>query len=534
MTPRTVAGLVAAALVSAALPAASAPPAQGRIDARTDRVVYGDLAPGAGDPLAVAARALRAYATHLDVDASRFAFTSVRHSLVGTHVRGAELRGGVPVDGTHALVGIADGRVVQVAAYDSDDATGGPVRNPIGEAVAVSGALRAAGSTPLMPSRAVRLLVPTEGRLVDTYRVSVLTRTTAATYDIAAADGRVLAVRDLNKYIDGKATAFNPNPVVTKRDSKLRQPGVDEAGIDTDLPGDSLDKQMTTLPLKGLDATALLAGKLTGPWADVLGPTLPASTTGNFAFKRFEPGFESTMAYAHVDGIQRWFQQLGFTPAREKGVNDEPQNLVTLRVEGFDNSFYQPGNDVIAFGTGGVDDAEDAEVIVHEYGHAVQDAQVPGWGDAHEGGAMGEGFGDFLAATYYARVSKGFGDTCIADWDATSYSTANPPCLRRLDSKKRYPADMTSENSKTDSVHADGELWSAFLWRLRAKLGTTTAQRSDNAIRLVLTSHEFLTPTAEFNDAIAALRRAALSLKRRDWVKHVDAAAKVTGMPYRG
>jgi len=37
-------------------------------------------------------------------------------------------------------------------------------------------------------------------------------------------------------------------------------------------------------------------------------------------------------------------------------------------------------------------------VIVHEYGHAIQDDQVPNFGLSSEGGAMGEGFSDYLAA----------------------------------------------------------------------------------------------------------------------------------------
>jgi hypothetical protein len=34
-------------------------------------------------------------------------------------------------------------------------------------------------------------------------------------------------------------------------------------------------------------------------------------------------------------------------------------------------------------------------VIVHELGHAIQDDQVPGFGNSEEGGAMDEGFGDY-------------------------------------------------------------------------------------------------------------------------------------------
>ena len=526
MNRRLLAGLAAAAVLATGLPALAGSTAPARIALATPNAVYGDLGSAHGDARTVAARALRSYAAKVGVDASRFRLDTVRRSLAGTHVRGTEVRGGVPVDGTYALVSIVGGRVWQVAAKDSDLA-GAPSASPVTAAVAVASALRHARVTStLVPSRSERLLVAHQGRLVDAYRIGVLSLTPAValTYDVAAADGRVLAVRDDNKYVDGHATVFDPNPIVTKRDSKLRQPGVDQLGADTDLDSPELTKQLRTLPLKGLDATALATGRLVGPWVTVHGPVGP-SLDGRFAFTRGDPRFEATMAYAHVDGIQRYFQSLGFLPQRENGVNAESQDVVTPRAEGFDNSFYQPANDIMLLGTGGVDDGEDAEVIVHEYGHAVHDAQVKGWGNHHEGGSMGEGFGDFLAAAYYARRSGGFGDTCVADWDATSYSTANPPCLRRTDTKKKYPDDMK------DAVHADGELWSALLWRLRNSLGRSAVQKSDNSIKLVLTSHEFLTPDATFGDAVLALRTAARALKQPGWAKLVDAAARAGRMP---
>jgi hypothetical protein len=40
--------------------------------------------------------------------------------------------------------------------------------------------------------------------------------------------------------------------------------------------------------------------------------------------------------------------------------------------------------DRLAFGEGGVDDAEDVDVVLHEYGHAIQHDTVPGWGGRHE------------------------------------------------------------------------------------------------------------------------------------------------------
>jgi hypothetical protein len=64
-----------------------------------------------------------------------------------------------------------------------------------------------------------------------------------------------------------------------------------------------------------------------------------------------------------------------------------------------DNSYFSTVDDALHMGDGGVDDAEDSDVTVHELGHATQQAQVPGFGPGSdtEQRAMGEGFGDFLA-----------------------------------------------------------------------------------------------------------------------------------------
>ena len=75
-----------------------------------------------------------------------------------------------------------------------------------------------------------------------------------------------------------------------------------------------------------------------------------------------------------------------------------------------------------------MDDAEDAEVIVHEYGHAVHDAQVPGFGSSEEAGSIGEAFGDYLAVSVglWASAQNGWRSetsaACVADWDSVSYT----------------------------------------------------------------------------------------------------------------
>ena len=63
-----------------------------------------------------------------------------------------------------------------------------------------------------------------------------------------------------------------------------------------------------------------------------------------------------------------------------------------------DNSFYSPATRLIKYGAGGVDDAEDGDVVTHEYGHSIQDAQDRGFGTSLGAGSLGEGFGDFVSA----------------------------------------------------------------------------------------------------------------------------------------
>ena len=106
---------------------------------------------------------------------------------------------------------------------------------------------------------------------------------------------------------------------------------------------------------------------------------------------------------------------------------------------------------------------------------------------------MGEGFGDYLAASFFADHKPESMRATIGNWDATSYSGDNPPNLRRLDSNKLYPRDTQNE------VHADGEIWSACLWQIRRSLGGRTADK------LIIANHFLLSPTSKFEDAANAL-----------------------------
>ncbi len=114
-------------------------------------------------------------------------------------------------------------------------------------------------------------------------------------------------------------------------------------------------------------------------------------------------------------------------------------------------------------------------------------------------GAMGEGFGDYLAMSFYFAdgdaAYQAANNPCVGEWDATSYASGNPPCLRRTDGNKMYPGDLTG------SVHADGEIWSRALWDIRAALGGPTTDQ-------IVLEHHFSLP-ADASMTVAALEMIA-------------------------
>jgi Zn-dependent metalloprotease len=301
---------------------------------------------------------------------------------------------------------------------------------------------------------------------------------------VHAKTGDVLVpARDLNRYATGTGQVFLVNAVVATRDNTLRD--------NNDAVSAVPPSAYRSVTLLGLDGTGFLDGSYASSSAT---KRRVSSASETFIFDRSNNGFSETMGYYFLDYAQRYIQSLGFS-----SVNNRQQIFSVDRYKK-DNSFYDSSRKTITYGTGEVDDAEDAEVIWHEYGHSIQDNQVQGFGTSLEASSMGEGFGDYWAGSVGAQFSGGFQDLCIADWDATSYSTTMPPCLRRLDSTKHYPEEIVGDD------HDDGEIWSAALWQIRTAIG---AGKADTVI---LQHHFLLTAAASFNQAANALVTAAVNL----------------------
>ena len=254
----------------------------------------------------------------------------------------------------------------------------------------------------------------------------------------------------------GSGQVFFPNPVAQLQDQSLTD--------QKDANYAALQAAYRTQALTNLDGS----GFLVGDWAIVISETgNPAySDTNTFIYTRDQDEFEQVMAYYWVTAAQNYIQSLGFGTTR-RPVNEESQD-VRINQYGADNSFSTDTKDELRFGKGGVDDAEDAEVILHEYGHAIHFSQNFSFA-SEEAGAISEGFGDYWAGDVADIVAPTPDPACIADWDSTSYTSRTPHCLRRLDTNLQYPADLNGE------VHHDGQIWSRALWDIRGALGNVKA-----------------------------------------------------------
>src|SRR5689334_15145678 len=163
----------------------------------------------------------------------------------------------------------------------------------------------------------------------------------------------------------GTGTVFFPNPVAQLQDESLTdQKDADYA---------ALQPAYKNVTLTNLDGS----GTLTGAWAQVYSETgNPArSSTNTFTYHRNDDRFEQAMVYYWVTEAQKYIQSLGFGAGKYPAVNKQSQRL-RINQYGQDNSFASDHPiDELRFGKGGVDDAEDAEVILHEYGHAIHFSQ---------------------------------------------------------------------------------------------------------------------------------------------------------------
>ena len=327
----------------------------------------------------------------------------------------------------------------------------------------------------------------------------------------APADWNVIVDANSGKPIESwdaiKETTTPPRSSTRTRSRRPAPTRASHDGGDADTAALTRNR-ITGFPLTHLDGSV---NTLKGDFADLTAPginqggTLPYvpgaahSATRDYDFTRSDDRFEEASVYAAINGAQSLIQSLGFTDANNRSIP------VDVHYYSDDNSFYSDADHALHFGDGGVDDAEDADIVLHEYGHSVQDNQVPGFGPGIEQGAIGEGFGDFLAGMYYLNHGNATYQStrryCIGDWDADLLqpvqrprTTAAAACGGSTAPDEFDGSDIGAYAGTPTEVHDDGRYWSAAMTCIFEGLGGNVAARN-NVLKLVIAHNAMLVPT---------------------------------------
>ena len=408
----------------------------------------------------------------------------VRESLTGTHRTYRQFIDGI--------------EVVGAARIESDTLDG---RRAIADRLATRPLTRSAAALTVPAGRGPRdgalVYVNVDGEARLARRVVSEARRLepwARYYD--AATGALLRAEPL--FFTAQGRVFDANPVAKLNDPSL-QDGNNAASA---VPAGAY----STVELQGLAGS----GPLIGPnvaISDLESPSpAPADASQSLLFDRSDPRFEEVNAYFQLDRSQRYLQSLGYVGTRQIIPYALPVDVHAAN--GTDNSYYLPGalagRGALYFGDGGTDDAEDSDIMLHEYGHAIEDWIAPltfAGTISSESRALGEGFGDYwsFSSNYEATVASGRDPYCIGDWDARCANDdssercgypAGANCLRRTDSTKTMRDYSASDTPGTE--HRNGEIWSSALREIFVAIGKRTTDT------LVLEAHFGVPPNPTF------------------------------------
>ncbi|MGB0887789.1 MAG: T9SS type A sorting domain-containing protein [Vicingaceae bacterium] len=342
------------------------------------------------------------------------------------------------------------------------------------------------------------------------YKIVIEAETPIGSWEVLvnANNGNVIHAEDKSFYYQHTDNEHKKTPVNGIGNVFLSDPlsaaGVSYGGNYTDnndAANAQLDAAMASVTLLDIDETAGVF-TLKGPYAEIVDHESPfnglyTQNTSTFNYNRNDDEFEAVNCYYHIDNSMRYINvTLGIplTPYQYSGgVRYDPHGL-----GGADNSHYSGGSGNLAFGEGCVDDAEDADVVIHELGHGLHDWLTGGSSSPSEG--LGEGSGDYWAQSYSRALNQWTSADAEYQW-MFNWDGHNACWNGRITNYSNvYPGGLGG------GIHASGQIWATTLMRVYDQIGRT---KTDKAFL------EGLAMTGSFSnqqDAAIAVRQAAIDM----------------------
>ncbi len=279
----------------------------------------------------------------------------------------------------------------------------------------------------------------------------------------------VIMTRTLDLFFTRKDTVvqtkiFKPDPLTTANKLYGADGGlwVNKNGLDYP----ELTAQRVTVPVTvGFSNDTFYTSSPYITIADIESPQQDPYKTilNNFDFTRSSPHFREMMALYHIEEYRKYLKSIGY------GFEAMFNTFVDVAAYmGQDQSRFSFSNGYpsIYFGTGGVPDAEDADVIIHEYTHAITYYITPNTSNGNERIAIEEANCDFMACQYSKALSD-FNWRQVFNWDGHNVFWDG----RNANSPNKYPKDLDPDFYKSSVI------WSSMLNDISLDLGRDITTR---------------------------------------------------------
>ena len=302
--------------------------------------------------------------------------------------------------------------------------------------------------------------------LVDAQTGEFFKITDYASYNVAYAENGAASPRGPVTSVDGSGLVFDPDPL-TSATALYGDTGFVDGN---DATTSQLDGERMAVTLRDIEENGSTY-TLRGPWAEVVDHDAPfkglfSQNSTTFNFDRNDDAFEAVVTYYHIDASMRYLNEtlsLNIEPYQyPDGVQYDPSGW-----GGADNSSYSPGSGRLSFGEGGVDDAEDSDVIHHELGHGLHDWVTNG--SLSQVNGLSEGVGDYWAQSYNRSIESWTPADPQYNW-VFRWDGHNPFWGGRVTNYgATYPGGLTG------SIHTDGQIWATCMMKVWDAVGKTTA-----------------------------------------------------------
>ena len=222
--------------------------------------------------------------------------------------------------------------------------------------------------------------------------------------------------------------------------------------------------------------------------------------TGNFQkenFGRGGVGGDQIYAYTHYgsQALTRAATRNAFFSFRNRSDGSQP--MIAMYVSHTGSGGYY------------VDGALDAVVVVHEYTHGVSERLLPNGSSTFQEGSMGEAWSDFYGMEYTlpeGAPADGYYPT--GEYFIGKYGSGirTRPYSTDLAIDPLTYADLGSVISFPE-VHADGEIWMAAMWEIRAAFIKQFGEKEGRRrVRLlIIDGMKFMPPSSTMIDARDAI-----------------------------